>query len=137
MRRLRSPPTPTITTATKATAAQPAKARKSEAKLSEAKPEVPPATVAAPATGRAASAKAPKPARPSGLSAAALVLAQAGEPMRCEEIVDRMLASGAWKTNGKTPEATIYAAIIREIRDRGAESRFRKTDRGLFAATGK
>jgi hypothetical protein len=49
-------------------------------------------------------------------------------------LVDRVLAGGTWKTDGKTPEATIYAAIIREIRAKGAESRFRKTERGHFEA---
>ena len=34
---------------------------------------------------------------------------------------------------GKTPEQTLYSAIIREIRDKGNASRFRKEGRGLFA----
>ena len=45
---------------------------------------------------------------------------------------------GLWKSkSGKTPEATVYAAIIREIHDKGVDSRFEKKDRGLFAAAGK
>jgi hypothetical protein len=32
----------------------------------------------------------------------------------------------------KTPGATIYAAIIREIAVKGDKSRFRKTERGNF-----
>ena len=47
-------------------------------------------------------------------------------------MVERMLAKALWKTSGKTPAATIYAAIIREIKVKGDKSRFRKTDRGLF-----
>ena len=43
-----------------------------------------------------------------------------------------MLAKGLWKTSGKTPAATIYAAIIREIAAKGSESRFRKVERGKF-----
>jgi hypothetical protein len=88
-------------------------------------------------TKRAKKAKAEKPAktpRPSGLTAAYRVLLDAGEPMQCKAMVEKVLAAGTWKTDGKTPEATIYAAIIREIRAKGAESRFRKTDRGLFEA---
>ncbi len=68
----------------------------------------------------------------SGLDAAAKVLAEAGEPLRCKQIVETMLAKGYWTTNGKTPSATIYAAILREIQTKGKEARFKKTDRGLF-----
>lgn len=74
----------------------------------------------------------PKTRKPSGLDAAAQVLADAGEPMRCGDMVKKMLSTGLWKTDGKTPAATIYAAIIREISTKGEQSRFRKTNRGLF-----
>jgi len=77
-------------------------------------------------------AKADKPKRPSGLNAAAQVLAEAKEPLTSGEMVKRMLAKGLWKTSGKTPAATIYAAIIREIAKKGDASRFRKTERGKF-----
>ena len=70
----------------------------------------------------------------SGLAAAAKVLAEAGEPMRCKEIVETMIAKGYWKTAGQTPSATIYSAITREINTKGQDARFKKTDRGLFAA---
>ncbi|MCH7685114.1 MAG: winged helix-turn-helix domain-containing protein [Planctomycetes bacterium] len=69
----------------------------------------------------------------SGLDAAVKVLAEAGEPLRCKQIVETMLAKGYWTTGGKTPAATIYAAILREIQTKGKEARFKKTDRGLFA----
>jgi len=68
----------------------------------------------------------------SGLDAAAKVLAEAGKPMKCKEMVEAMLAKGYWKTDGKTPSATIYSSIIREIAVKGKDARFRKTDRGLF-----
>ena len=77
--------------------------------------------------------KEPKEKKPSGLDAAAQVLKDAGEPMRCQDMVEKMLNSGLWKTNGKTPAATIYSAIHREIQTKKKESRFSKTDRGLFA----
>jgi hypothetical protein len=70
--------------------------------------------------------------KPSGLEAAAQVLTEAGEPLDTKTMVERMLAKGLWKTGGKTPAATIYAAIIREIATKGDKSRFRKTDRGKF-----
>ena len=76
--------------------------------------------------------------RPSGLDAAAQVLAEAGEPLNTKAMVDRMLAQGLWQTNGKTPAATIYAAIIREIATKGDDARFVKAERGKFAlADGK
>ncbi len=73
-----------------------------------------------------------KPRKPSGLDAAAQVLAASGDPMRSKDIVDTMLAKGLWSTKGKTPHATIYAAIIREIQNKGDASRFEKVDRGQF-----
>jgi len=77
-------------------------------------------------------AKTDKPKKPSGLDAAAQVLAEAKEPMRCKDMVETMIAKGLWSSSGKTPHATIYAAIIREIAGKGDQSRFKKTDRGLF-----
>ena len=73
-----------------------------------------------------------KPRKPSGLDAAAQVLAASKEPMRSKDIVDAMLDLGLWSTGGKTPHATIYAAIIREIKNKGDASRFEKVDRGRF-----
>lgn len=70
--------------------------------------------------------------RTSGLDAAAKVLAEAGTPLNAKVMVVQMLAKGLWKTTGKTPAATIYAAIIREIAAKGPEARFRKTERGKF-----
>ena len=48
-----------------------------------------------------------------------------------------MLKRGLWKTSGKTPAATIYSAIIREIAAKGKDARFKKVDRGKFALVGK
>ena len=97
------------------------------------------AVVTAAATGNLAKGiSIPMPAkkkRASGLDAAVMVLREAGEPMRCGEMVARMLEKGLWSTNGKTPAATIYALIILEIAKRGQDSRFRKTDRGMFDLT--
>ena len=80
----------------------------------------------------AKAANTKKPRKPSGLDAAAQVLAASGDPMRSKDIVDTMLAKGMWSTKGKTPHATIYAAIIREIQNKGDASRFEKVDRGRF-----
>jgi len=75
-----------------------------------------------------------KAKRVSGLDAAARVLAEAGEPMTCRQIVEVAFEKGYWKSGGKTPHATIYAAMIREIAAKGKESRFKKVDRGQFAS---
>ena len=75
---------------------------------------------------------APGPKR-GCLNAAAEVLKDAGEPMSAKAITEAALERGLWATNGKTPHATLYAAMIREIAAKGAGSRFRKTGRGRFA----
>lgn len=75
------------------------------------------------------------PAKNSGLDAAAKVLAEAGAPMNAKAIVETALAKGYWASKGATPWATIYSAVIREIAAKGAESRFRKTARGMFELT--
>ncbi len=88
-----------------------------------------------PKAGKAA--KTPATNKPlSGLDAAAKVLADAGQPMRARELVNTMIERGLWKSGGKTPHATIYAAMIREIAAKKNAARFRKTDRGLFAFNG-
>ncbi|MCC7409086.1 MAG: winged helix-turn-helix domain-containing protein [Phycisphaeraceae bacterium] len=78
------------------------------------------------------SASDPKPKKVSGLDAAVEVLKASGGPMRCKDIVQAMLDQGLWKTGGATPQATIYAAMHREIATKGADARFRKADRGRF-----
>jgi hypothetical protein len=79
----------------------------------------------------------PKPVKArkaSGLDAAAQVLKDARQPMRCRDIVRIMLDKGMWTSDGKTPHATIYAAMLREIQTKGKKARFKKTDRGLFTS---
>ena len=74
-----------------------------------------------------------RPKRVSALDAAAQVLAEAGKPMRAQELIAAMAKQGLWKSPaGKTPHATLYAAMLREERDKGASARFRKVDRGQF-----
>jgi len=43
-------------------------------------------------------------------------------------------AKGYRKSDGKMPHAMVYPAIIHEIAAKGKESRFKKVDRGRFAA---
>ncbi|MEW6199781.1 MAG: winged helix-turn-helix domain-containing protein [Planctomycetota bacterium] len=79
----------------------------------------------------------PKPKRVSALDAAAQVLADSDQPLRAKEMIEAMAERGLWSSpNGKTPEATLYAAILREISTKGSEARFRKVERGQFTHTG-
>jgi len=79
--------------------------------------------------------KAAKPKRVSLLDAAATVLRGEKQPMTARAIVEAVTAKGLWKSpGGKTPHATLYAAMIREIRKKGKDARFEKVDRGQFAA---
>lgn len=74
-----------------------------------------------------------KPKRLSALDAAAKVLAKAGKPMRSREMITAMAMQGLWSSpKGKTPHATLYSSMLREITTKGKKARFRKTDRGLF-----
>jgi len=75
-----------------------------------------------------------KPKRVSALDAAAQVLAKAEKPMRAQELVVAMAEQGLWSSPaGKTPHATLYAAMLREVAAKGNAARFKKVDRGLFA----
>ena len=81
----------------------------------------------------------PKKARKMGaLDAAAIVLADAGKPMRSKELIAEMAKRGLWTSpGGKTPEATLYAAILREIGAKGTAARFARAGKGEFASTKK
>ncbi len=99
-----------------------AKAKKSAAKSAGKKASAPKAT------------KEAKPKRVSAIDAAAQVLQQRGEPMNARDLIAAMTKQGLWTSpNGKTPHATLYAAMLREISAKGAKARFKKTGRGLFA----
>ena len=82
-------------------------------------------------------APSPKAVPPKGLgllSAAAAVLERSDAPMSVKAMIEAAKSEGLWTPKGgKTPEQTLYSAIIREIRDKGNASRFRKEGRGLFA----
>src|SRR5262245_58151308 len=71
--------------------------------------------------------------RLSEIDAAAKDLADSKEPMNTKAMIEQMAAKGLWTSpGGKTPHATLYSAILREITDKGAEARFQKVDRGQF-----
>lgn len=105
---------------TKAAKAKPAKAKTPKAEA--------PAKVA-----KAKKAKAD--GKMSALDAAAKVLADTGESMNTKAMIEAMAAKGLWTSpGGKTPHATLYSAILREINEKGNDARFVKVERGQFAA---
>lgn len=91
------------------------------------------------ATRKEAPKAEPKKARKMGaLDAAAIVLADAGKPMRSKDLIAEMAKRGLWTSpGGKTPEATLYAAILREIGAKGTAARFTRAGKGEFASTKK
>jgi hypothetical protein len=92
--------------------------------------------VAKPKVAKKPAAEA-KPKRISALDAAATVLKAKGEAMRSGEMIAAMAEQGLWSSpNGKTPHATLYAAILREIGAKGKEARFTKVERGKFEYAG-
>jgi len=69
----------------------------------------------------------------SAIDAAAKLLGETKEPMTTKEMIEQMATKGYWTSpGGKTPAATLYSAILREIQTKGAEGRFVKTERGKF-----
>ncbi|HLN29934.1 MAG TPA: winged helix-turn-helix domain-containing protein [Gemmataceae bacterium] len=80
--------------------------------------------------------KPPKEKKTSALDAAAKVLGENGEPLNCQEMIKAMADKGYWKSpGGLTPHATLYSALLREIKAKGKEARFKKADRGKFSLT--
>ena len=105
--------------------------------------EVPPATVETIDGTKAKTNRGRKPKADAGtaegktslsqLDAAAKVLGEATEPMTTKEMVEAMTTKGYWTSpGGKTPHATLYSAILRELQSKGETGRFIKTDRGHF-----
>src|SRR5262245_45451522 len=74
----------------------------------------------------------------SQIDAAVQILGKTNDPMNCKTMVEAMTAKGLWSSpSGKTPEATLYAAILREITTKGKEARFVKASAGHFALAKK
>ena len=79
----------------------------------------------------------PKASRVSALDAAARVLGEEARPMTCQEMIQAMSDRGYWSSpGGKTPAATLYSAILRELQTKPGTARFVKSERGKFTRTG-
>lgn len=82
--------------------------------------------------------KPEKPKKVSALDAAAQVLKAKGAPMTASELIAAMAEKKLWTSpGGKTPAATLYSAMLREITTKGKESRFSRPEKGKFASAAK
>ncbi len=92
---------------------------------------------AVPPSGTKRSAKTKPDATPkrlSALGAAVQVLQKAAKPMTSKALIAAMAEQKLWTSpNGKTPHATLNAAMLREIGSKGGKARYKKVGRGLFA----
>ena len=53
--------------------------------------------------------------------------------MTCQELIGAIAAKEYWTSpGGKTPSATLYSAVLREIATKGDQARFTKAERGKF-----
>jgi hypothetical protein len=83
-----------------------------------------------------------EPKRLSALDAAAQVLSslhakEARAGLSAPELIERMAALKLWTSpGGKTPAATLYAAITREIAAKGSASRFARIEPGTDGSRG-
>ena len=66
-------------------------------------------------------------------NAAIQVLREAGKPLRATEIAKLIIETGLWKSDGKTPEATVSANLYTDIKKNGDKSAFVKVDPQTFA----
>ena len=124
-------------TAPKAAQAKPAPA-KAEPPKATAKVEPPKATAKAEppkATAKPAAAKPADGAKPklSLLKAAAAVLKASEEALNTKRMVELAKEKGLWTPGaGKTPEQTLYSAILREMKKHGDASTFVLVAKGHF-----
>jgi short subunit dehydrogenase-like uncharacterized protein len=96
------------------------------------KPDATPKAAAKPKAGKNATPDADK--KLSAINAAYKVLVDTGKAMNCQELIAAMTEKGLWTSpGGLTPHATLYSAILRELKAKGGDSRFRKVEKGKFA----
>ena len=81
--------------------------------------------------------------RMSALDAAAEVLGRlaskdAATGLGVKDLIERMEKANLWQSaGGKTPSATLYSALIREIKQRKTDSRFKRIAPGKFSLTNR
>lgn len=98
----------------------------------------PPAATTEPAETAPSAGEPPRPKRMSALDAAAAVLQETGQALRSGELILAMAERGLWESpGGKTPAATLYAAMMREANTQGDASRFKRVEHGKFTYNGQ
>jgi restriction system protein len=68
----------------------------------------------------------------SALRAVEQLLQNEGKPLHYREITRLIIERGLWRSDGKTPAATVNALLAVDIKRRGAQSRFRRVGKGIF-----
>jgi hypothetical protein len=76
------------------------------------------------------------PKKLSCLDAAAQVLKAEGTAMNTSGMIAAVFERKLWHTDAPTPAATLYSAILRELKTKGKDARFKKTERGQFVFNG-
>ena len=86
-------------------------------------------------TKKTSQASRPKSQAPmSQLDAAVKVLSESKDPLTTKQMIEAMATKGYWSSpGGKTPWATLYSAITRELKNKGDDARFMKVDKGTFS----
>ncbi len=115
--------------------AEPAQPTAATASLATVVPEMPTPAPAKPKRQRQSTAATePKEKKLSALDAAAKVLGESGQAMTTQEMIDAMALKGYWSPpGGQTPAATLYSALLRELKTKGDQARFLKAAPGRFA----
>lgn len=75
-----------------------------------------------------------EPRKPGLVSHAYEVLLKSKEPMRCSALVEAAKKNGWGAGSGKTPHASLAAAIYAEIEKKGRKARFKKVSAGHYIA---
>jgi len=89
-------------------------------------------------TAEAPAPKTPEKPKVSLIAAALAVLEESDEALNTKQMVEAAKAKGLWTPGtGKTPEQTLYSAIIRDIKSRGEMARFKLVSKGHFTASAR
>lgn len=67
------------------------------------------------------------------IEGARIILSESSEPLSAAQISEQLLSRKLWQTNGKTPEATVGAALYTDIKKYGTSSFFVKAGKGRFS----
>jgi restriction system protein len=69
----------------------------------------------------------------SVLSAAIQILKKSGSPLHAKGLASQIIAEGLWKSDGKTPAATVIARLYSDSKSNGDKSPFERVGPQIFA----